>query len=295
MTAAKATFSGCRAPTAEAAHDLRRMTLILLILFSALAGFCFWLYRQHTRRARLLAAPLSPDQRRLIKERVPLYNRLPQQLRQGLDGKINLFLGQVDFRGCNGLKVTEEMRLTIAAQACLMVAAKDVWYENLRTILIYPGAFKSRITEHDGLVVTEGEVVRIGESWSRGPVILSWPHAEDGAFHDDDGHNVVLHEFAHQLDDLSGYTDGAPVLARDHSEGEWDRIIGEAYRRLAYNADAGRETFLDPYGATAPEEFFAVIVEYFFERPADLKREEPAVYGQLAKFLALDPAAWPRM
>ena len=268
------------------------MTILVLTLSAGLAALGAWLYRNHQKRARLLAAPLTDAQKRIIRDGVPLYARLPAPLKARLDGKVNLFLGQVDFHGCNGLEVTEEMRLTIAAQACLMIVAKDIWYENLRTILIYPGAFKSRMTDHDGLVVTEGEVVRIGESWSRGPVILSWPHAEEGAQIDDDGHNVVLHEFAHQLDDLTGYTDGAPVLAQDHSEGEWDRIIGEAYWRLADEVDAGRETFLDSYGATAPEEFFAVIVEYFFERPVDLQREEPAVYGQLAKFFALDPQTW---
>lgn len=268
------------------------MTVLILILFSTLAGLGVWLYYNHQRRARLLAAPLTGAQRRIIRECVPLYDRLPARLKAQMDGKVNLFLGQVDFHGCNGLEVTEEMRLTIAAQACLMIVAKDIWYDNLRTILIYPGAFKSRMVDHDGLVVTEGDVVRIGESWTRGPVILSWPHAEEGSAIDDDGRNVVLHEFAHQLDDLSGYTDGAPVLAHDHSEGEWDRAIAEAYWRLVDEVEAGRGTFLDPYGASAPEEFFAVIVEFFFERPVDLKREEPAVYGQLAKFFALDPATW---
>lgn len=268
------------------------MTALIPILFSAVIGLGVWLYWSHQRRARLLSSPLTEAQRRIIRDHAPLYAKLPTPLKERLDGKVNLFLGQVDFHGCNGLAVTEQMRLTIAAQACLMIVAKDIWYDNLRTILIYPGAFKSRMEDYDGLVVTEGEVVRIGESWSRGPVILSWPHAEEGSHIDDDGHNVVLHEFAHQLDDLSGYTDGAPVLAHDHSEGEWDRIIGDAFWRLVDEVDAGRETFLDHYGATAPEEFFAVIVENFFERPADLKREEPAVYGQLAKFFALDPATW---
>lgn len=268
------------------------MTALLLVLFLSLAGLGVWLYRKHGARARLMSSPLSDAQRSVIRACVPLYSRLPAPLKDRLEGKINLFLGQVDFQGCNGLEVTEEMRLSIAAQACLMIVAKDIWYENLRTILIYPGAFKSRMIAHDGPVVSEQEVVRIGESWSRGPVVLSWPHAADGAHIDDDGHNVVLHEFAHQLDDLSGYTDGAPILAHDHSEGEWARVIGGGYWRLADQVDAGRETFLDPYGATAPEEYFAVIVEYFFERPIDLQREEPEVYAQLAKFFALDPAKW---
>jgi Mlc titration factor MtfA (ptsG expression regulator) len=99
-------------------------------------------------------------------------------LRGKLEGKINLFLHQIEFVGCGGLEVTEEMRLSIAAQACMLIVNKEMWYKNLRTVLVYPGAFKSRVMNHSGYVVTEREVVRVGESWARGPVILSWAHAE---------------------------------------------------------------------------------------------------------------------
>jgi MtfA peptidase len=107
----------------------------------------------------------------------------------------------------------EEMRLSIAAQACLLVVNIDTWYDNLRTILVYPSAFKSKRVRYKGYVVTERETVRTGESWARGPVILSWTHAREGAANDHDGHNVVFHEFAHQIDDLSGHTDGVPNLS----------------------------------------------------------------------------------
>ena len=112
------------------------------------------------------------------------------------------------------------MELTIAAQACLLIANKDMWYDTLLTILIYPDAFTSRRVKHDGFVVTEGETTRLGESWARGPVVLSWFQSAQGAFIDDDGHNVVLHEFAHQLDGLSGHTDGAPILGRSSKIGK---------------------------------------------------------------------------
>ena len=180
------------------------------------------------------------------------------------------------------------MELSIAAQACLLIANKDMWYKDLQTVLIYPNAFKSTTAERDGYVVKQREVVRIGESWVRGPVILSWAHSEKGAFIDDDGHNVVFHEFAHQLDALSGYTDGAPVLKHDHSQGEWGRVFHNAFGRLVKKVQAGRKTSIDRYGATAPEEFFAVVVELFFERPSDLKNEEPDVFEQLTKFFALE-------
>jgi Mlc titration factor MtfA (ptsG expression regulator) len=268
------------------------MPLILVLILLAAGAYGFRLLTKHQSRQKLLAAPLSDQQRAIVIEQVPLYHKLPFELRGKLEGKINLFLRQIEFIGCNGLEVTEEMRLSIAAQACLLIANKDMWYNNLRTILIYPSAFKSREKEHHGYVVTERETVRVGESWARGPVILSWAHAAAGSFIDDDGHNVVLHEFAHQLDDLSGYTNGAPILNRGHSPGEWDRVFSEAYERLVNNVEAARKTFVDPYGANSPEEFFAVVVEFFFERPAALKREEPAVYEQMSKFFKLEPSIW---
>jgi MtfA peptidase len=268
------------------------MSLFLTLMFLAAAAFGFQWWTKYRTRQKLLATPLSDHQQAIVMGQVPLYHKLPSEVRKKLGGKINLFLHQIEFIGCDGLEVTEEMQLSIAAQACLLIANKDIWYKTLRTVLIYPGAFKSRETVQHGYVVTERETVRTGESWARGPVILSWAHAKEGAFIDDDGHNVVLHEFAHQLDDLSGYTDGAPILARGHSLSEWDRVFREAYARLVNNVEAGREIFLDPYGANSPVEFFAVVVELFFERPAALKREEPAVYAQLSKFFALEPSTW---
>ena len=253
------------------------------------------LYRRQQKkqaRAALLATPLSEDDRAIVADYVPLTQKLPAELRPAFEGKINLFLHQVQFHGCNGLEVTHEMRLAIAAQACLLVANAPAWYNHLSTILIYPGAFKSRQQMHDGYVVTEGEVVRTGESWSRGPVILSWAHSDQGARNDEDGHNVVIHEFAHQLDDLSGDTDGAPALG-DQSFTDWARVFVEAFERHRDNVEAHRHTLIDPYGAEGHEEFFAVSVEAFFEKPAQLKRAEPQVYHQLATYFRLDPATWP--
>jgi Mlc titration factor MtfA (ptsG expression regulator) len=185
------------------------------------------------------------------------------------------------------------MALSIAAQASLIVVNTPAWYDNLTTILIYPGAFTSLRKEYDGYVVKEAQTVRTGESWTRGPVILSWAHTAQGALNTTDGHNVALHEFAHQLDDLSGYTDGAPLMTKGQSLSEWEQVILEAYDRHLEKVEQRRETVLDPYGATAHEEFFAVAVEAFFEQPQALKAEEPAVYDQLAQLLQLDPATWP--
>jgi len=268
------------------------MTNLILLLALAAAAFGFRYWSRRRTRARLLATALSDRQRAIVAGQVPLVRRLPRELRARLDGKINLFLRQVEFIGCNGLKVTEEMRLSIAAQACLLIVNSDTWYEHLGTVLIYPGAFTSRETQHDGYIVTERETVRTGESWARGPVVLSWADAEHGAMNDRDGHNVVLHEFAHQLDDLSGHTDGAPLLGSQHSFADWERVFIDAYERHVRNVESGHMTVLDDYGASKPEEFFAVAVEVFFERPVDLKHREPEVYEQLSALFRLDPVTW---
>jgi len=264
--------------------------LVLLALAAAL-GFHFW--RERETRSKLLTQPLDSAQQAMLAPRFPIYQKLPNNLRVKLDGKINLFLDQVKFHGVDDLDVTDEMRLLIAAQACLLIVNKDNrWYDDLQTILIYPGAFKSKQVERDGYVETETEHSRIGESWESGPVVLSWAHAERGAFIDDDGHNVVMHEFAHQLDDQTGDTDGAPILDKDHDPEQWAAAFRDGYARLKADIEAGRDTFIDPYGATAHAEFFAVVVEVFFERSAELKREEPAVYEQLTEYFEVDPAGW---
>ncbi|MTI03785.1 zinc-dependent peptidase [Roseibium sp. RKSG952] len=262
----------------------------ILLLVAGGVGYYFWSRKQ--ARATLLATPLSEHQRAVIEAMVPIVKRLPPDLRDRLQGKVNLFLDQVDFIGCDDLEVTEEMQLSIAAQACILVVNSDMWYDNLTTILIYPNAFKSQQRRHSGYVVTEQEIVRTGESWDRGPVILSWAHSRQGARDDHDGHNVVFHEFAHQIDDLSGGTNGVPLLAEGQTFAEWERVFLTAFEAHVHAVESGRRTVIDPYGAEGHEEFFAVSVEVFFERPQALKHENPEVYEQLSKLFRLDPVAW---
>ena len=269
------------------------MAYVVLVLAVAGGLWLAWRVRQRRQRqADLLASPLSQAEREIVVREVPLVLRLPEALQARLEGRINRFLDQVDFVGCNGLEVTEEMRLSIAAQACLLIANNDLWYDNLTSVLIYPGAFKSRQARRSGYVVTEREVVRSGESWMRGPVILSWAHAHLGAANDHDGHNVVFHEFAHQLDDLSGRTDGVPALDTAEDVMAWRRTFAAAQERHARAVGAGQRTVIDAYGAEGPQEFFAVAVEAFLETPGALKRAEPEVYARLAELLGLEPVEW---
>ncbi|SIO32309.1 zinc-dependent peptidase [Vannielia litorea] len=270
------------------------MPALLVLALLALAALAYGLHRLRRRRARalLLQSPLAPAHREIVAAKVPITRRLPADLARVLEGRINLFLDQVEFIGRGGLEVTDEMRLSIAAQACLLVVNTDTWYVNLRTILVYPGAFKSRRQSHNGFVVTEHETVRTGESWARGPVILSWAHSEAGAADDSDGQNVVLHEFAHQVDDLSGRADGAPVMAPGQSFAQWARVFTGAYERLCERTARGERGVIDPYGCEGHEEFFAVAVEVFFEQPAALRDEEPEVYAQLSTLFNLNPVEW---
>ncbi len=266
--------------------------LVLSLPLLIVAALMFRHVSKRRKRKRLLETPLTPQQRAVVERLVPLVRRLPAPLRQSLEGKMNLFMDQVAFRGQNGLGVTEAMQLSIAAQACLLVVNSPAWYDTLRNVLIYPSAYLSARQTHDGYVVHEGNHANLGESWARGPVVLSWDDALQGGLVADDGHNVVIHEFAHQLDGLSGHTDGIPILRKGQAYAGWERAMLDAYHDHVERLERGAPTLIDPYGATNHEEFFAEAIVTFFERPGALKREEPALYAQLAQLLALDPAQW---
>lgn len=268
------------------------MAIFLTILIVALGASAYWYWSRRRARKRLLATALSDHQRSIVTKQVPLTRKLPSEFRDKLDGEINLFLNQVEFTGCNGLDVTEDMKLSIAAQACLLVVNRDLWYDHLNTVLIYPSAFKSLHQERTGYVVQEKETVRTGESWARGPVILSWKHSQEGALNDDDGHNVVFHEFAHKIDELSGRTNGIPQLDDIESLQDWAEAFDVAFKRHVQATETGQKTTIDPYGASGPQEFFAVAVEAFFEKPEALKRHEPKVFQQMSGFFQLDPSTW---
>ncbi len=261
-----------------------------LLLVAGLVAYR-WLWRRRRRKA-LLATPLSAEQRETVERLVPLVTRLPRSLRAALEGKMNLFFDQVTFRGINGLEVTEAMKLSIAAQACLLIVNSPVWYDTLRNVLVYPSAFLTGRGTHDGHFVHEGHHATLGESWARGPVVLSWDDALQGGLDAEDGHNVVIHEFAHQLDALTGHVNGIPILRKGQTYAGWEEAMLEAFEDHRERLDRGERTLIDPYGATNHQEFFAEAIVAFFEKPKALHSEEPALYAQLAKLLALDPAQW---
>jgi len=266
-----------------------------VVLGGVLLVAALLLYRWVSRRLRrksLLATPLGAEQRAVVERLVPLVKRLPPPLRQTLEGKMNLLFDQVTFRGINGLEVTEEMRLSIAAQACLLVVNSPAWYDTLRNVLVYPSAFLTGRGSHDGHLVHEGNHATLGESWARGPVVLSWDDALHGGLDAADGHNVVIHEFAHQLDGLTGHVNGIPILRKGQHYAGWEQAMLDAYQDHIDRLGRGEHTLIDPYGATNHQEFFAEAIVTFFEKPQALRSVEPALYAQLERLLAIDPAQW---
>lgn len=187
--------------------------------------------------------------------------------------------------------MTDEIRVTIAAQACVLLLHRDHdEFTDLEVVLVYPKAYKAPAAVRDhGIVLDEAEV-RLGESWSRGEVILAWDHVKRGTVNANDGQNVVLHEFAHQLDAEGGPVDGAPELESRAHYANWARVFGREFNELTKKLGAGKFVDIDPYGATNPPEFFAVVTEMFFEKPQALRKRHPELYGELATFYGQDPA-----
>jgi MtfA peptidase len=239
-------------------------------------------------RQALMETPLPPHWRRILVEDVRLYNRVPEELREKLDGYIQVFLAEKRFEGCSALEITDDIRVTVAALACMIIMGHNRGiYPKLETILVYPGAYVGRDKKRlEGGTVVEGDV-RAGESWTRGPVILAWDEAQAEARGEDIGHNVIVHEFAHQLDQEDGFADGQPAEADE--DAEWHEVLAEEF------ADAGEsyeEEPLDEYGQESMAEAFAVASEAFFEVPGELLERHPRLYEKLRKYYGLDPAEW---
>lgn len=273
------------------------MAPLLLLLLSTL-GFVAWLsshgWRAERRRQRIGKSPFPHAWRTILRRRVPLYRRLPADLQRQLRRHIQVFIADKAFIGCQGQVITDEVRVTIAAQAGLLRLNRGgELFPGLRQILVYPGAFMvDRVANADGGVQQDQRRVLLGESWSQGQVILSWNDSLAGAALADDGHNVVIHEFAHQLDQESGSANGAPPLPNRARYARWSAVMHAEFAALRARAAQGLPTLLDTYGASEPAEFFAVASEVFFERPAEMAAEHPALYRELATYYRVDPAAW---
>jgi Mlc titration factor MtfA (ptsG expression regulator) len=276
--------------------DINALPLLLTVAFGL--GLIAWLaggpLLQRRRRQKLREQPFPQAWRRILRRRVPFVQRLPADLQMRLKQDIQVFLAEKPILGCGGLTVTDEMRVSIAAQACLpLLGARRDYYPTLKQILLYPGAFVvDRPVNQAGGVQMEQRRALAGESWVQGQVLLSWSDVQAGAADPDDGHNVVIHEFAHQLDQAKGHANGAPQLASSRAYRVWSTVMQNEYDALRARLSMGETGLIDAYGATDPAEFFAVSSELFFERPLDLAQQHPALYGLLRDYYRINPLNW---
>ena len=247
------------------------------------------------RRNRLRATPVPASRLQIIRRNVPIYGRLPQEDQRELEGHVQVFLTEKQFEACGGFELTEEALVTIAASACvLLLHRKTDYFARLITILVYPAPYVANsVKPIGGGVILEEEQIRLGEAWKSGVVVLTWTELQSMAQGLNHGNNLVLHEFAHQLDMEDGAADGTPVLERSSQYASWSRILEWEYERLRRDSAMGRYTVLDKYGATDPAEFFAVATESFFEKSLLLAKRHPGLYGELRGFYHQDPARWP--
>jgi len=239
---------------------------------------------------RIRIAPFPEAWLRFLEANVPHYAHLSETEQEVLRGDLRVFIAQKHWEGCGGLELTDEIQVTIAAQACLLtLCLPDNLYPNVRSIFVYPAAYSAKVrTVGPGGVVTEEMSDRLGEAWRTGPVVLSWQDAKSGGENPEDGHNVVFHEFAHKLDILDGAVDGFPRLYDDAEYKRWHTVMNEEWDALV---EGSRATILDSYGSTNAGELFAVATEAFFEKPRQMRQRHPRLYRMLKEYFKQDPAA----
>lgn len=268
--------------------------VLALLLVLGLWGQPYW--QAHQRR-RVAERAFPAVWRAILRRRVPLVRRLPVDLQLQLKKHMQIFIAEKNFIGCAGLEITDEMRVVIAAQACLLLLnRKTDYFGKVRQILVYPAAFVvHRTSVESGGVQQEHRQTLAGESWSQGQVILSWQDTLEGSNVANDGRNVVIHEFAHQLDQENGAAQGAPPPSlgdTQYSARRWSGVFQAAFVQLRAEVERGHHGLLHHYGAQDPAEFFAVVSEAFYEQAQALEHAYPALYQELRGYYKVDPARW---
>lgn len=243
-------------------------------------------------RDRIREAPFPERWQEYLDVNVRHYRYLSPIESEVLREDLRIFIREKHWEGCGGLVLTEEMQVTIAAQACLIsLCLERKYYPNVLSVFVYPSAYRVRAkTVGPGGVVTEGPSTRLGEAWHAGPVVLSWSDVQGGGQNPEDGRNVVFHEFAHKLDMLNGASDGTPRLYDDEAYERWFEVMKQEWDELQIAARSHRSSFLDVYGATNAAELFAVATEAFFERSRQMLSRHPALYAVLKEYYRQDPA-----
>lgn len=270
--------------------DIIATSLLLFIVVFVYVAFNLTKWRNN----RIQSQPFPKEWGSLLTTNLPVYSSLKAEEKTRLQKLIQLFIAKKRFVGCAGLIITDKIKVTIAAEACLLLLnhPKTKVYPKLYSVLVYPGAFRTEREQQqtDGTVSVASHNLS-GESWSNGKVVLSWDDVVAGASDFTDGQNVVLHEFAHQLDSHSGSTNGAPPLRRN-SYGTWSKVLSEEFEELRDACFRRHKTVIDQYGATNPAEFFAVATETFFEQPQQLHLKHQELYDELSLYYQADPRQW---
>ena len=259
-----------------------------------LLGIALALLIPRWRLKRAINAPFPQEWVDLLERNIEVYPRLPMPLRLQLRKLIKQFLHQKTFTGAGGMEITDEIRVTIAAEACMLILNRSSGvYPRLRYIIVYPTTFvvAHKHGDESGVVDPNSKTL-LGESWQNGKVILAWDSVMHGARDFVDGQNVVLHEFAHQLDSETGSTNGAPLLGNSASYRNWASALSEEFMTLKEDKLRGRRSLMDKYGATNPAEFFAVATETFFERPRRMAKHHEELFDVLKAYYRVDPRDW---
>lgn len=248
----------------------------------------FW-----TRR-KLAGQPFPPAWREFLDVCLPIYRQLPAAERRTLEKHIRIFLAEKNFEGYGGLEVTERMRVVIAGYACLLLLHDpDGYYPQLGTVVLYPRSFAAPIVDTDETgIVTETTEERFGESWQEGAVVLAWDAIDELLYGRSDDCNVIIHEFAHQVDARRGLSSGAGLLSGNPTYTDWQALLTAVQQRQRSRRRRGYPAILDPYALTSREELFAVASETFFMRPVRLKANHPEIYDELREVYRVDPADW---
>lgn len=252
-------------------------------------------FPRQRRRRRAREAPFPESWRALLTDRVAHWCFLDDAERARLEDLIKVFLVDKEFEGARGLQVAEDVKVTIAAQACLLLLGLDRdYYRDVHSIIVYPSTVLRRGLHGSAVLpgaVTEAPVPLLGEARLHGPVLIVWDQALAQARHPERGHNVVYHEFAHKIDMLDGSADGRPPQPDRSSYRRAVEVLTREFEVLRKQAGEGMSTLLDAYGAVNSAEFFAVATEYFFDLPVPLQQQHPDLYAVLAEFYRQDPAA----
>lgn len=250
--------------------------------------------RRHARRNRLMKTPLPAAWEDIISKNIALYRLLPDKLKRELHGHLQIIIAEKNWEGCGGLELTEDMKVIIAAEAAILLLGleKPTYFPKVDSILVYPTTYTTTRKQRNGYIETESRDALLGESWERGTVVLAWDSVKNQARDLGAGDNVVLHEFAHQLDQEDGGSTGTPVLKSRSSYAAWGRVMSKEFEELRNKVMHHKNDVLRAYGATNAAEFFAVATEVFFDRPQEFKQRHAELYELLKSYYNLDPLSW---